>query len=94
MTNTQDGCHIAQLCLNACQKTTYKQQIPCIQIHGFGDASGNGVEATAYAVVTQESGITQRLVATKPRIVKKGLTISPVGVGGSSDVICRKSTLG
>ena len=47
----------------------------CIQIHGFGNASGNGVEAAAFAVVTQESGITQRFVATKPRIVKKGLTI-------------------
>jgi hypothetical protein len=53
----------------------YKQPIQYIQLHGFGDASGDGVGATAFAVVSQESGVTQRLVAAKARLVKKGLTI-------------------
>ena len=35
----------------------------------------NGLGATAFALVTQESGITQRLVAAKSRIAKKGLAI-------------------
>ena len=53
----------------------YKQPIQYIQFHGFGDASGDGVGATAFAVVSQESGFTQRLVAAKARLAKKGLTI-------------------
>ena len=35
----------------------------------------NGVGAVVYAVVKQESGITQRLVAAKARLAKQGLTI-------------------
>ena len=53
----------------------YKQPIQYIQLHGFGDASGDSVGATAFAVVSQESGVTQRLVAAKARLAKKGLTI-------------------
>ena len=53
----------------------YKQPIQYIQLHGFGDASGDGVGETAFAVVSQESGVTQRLVAAKARLAKKGLTI-------------------
>ena len=44
-------------------------------MHGFGDASGYGVGATVFAVVEQEAGITQRLVAAKARLAKQGLTI-------------------
>ena len=48
------------------------------QIHSFarfGDASGYGVGATVFAVVEQEAGINQRLVAAKARLAKQGLTI-------------------
>ena len=41
----------------------------------FGDASGHGVSAVTYAVVMQESGVTQGLVAAKSRPAKQGLTI-------------------
>ena len=54
----------------------HRETIQEIQLHGFGDLSGYGVGAVVYAVVKQESGITQRLVAAKARLVKQGLTIS------------------
>ena len=47
-------------------------------LYGFGDASGYGgygVGAVVYAVVKQESRITQRLAAAKARLAKQGLTI-------------------
>ena len=44
-------------------------------LHAFGDASGKGVAAAVYAVVTQPSGINQGLVAAKARLAKQGLTI-------------------
>ena len=53
----------------------HRNPIQNIQLHGFRDASGYGVGATVYAVVKQESGITQRLVAAKSRLAKQGLTI-------------------
>ena len=53
----------------------HRDPIQNIQLHGFGDASGYGVGATVYAVVKQESGITQRLVPAKSRLAKQGLTI-------------------
>ena len=49
----------------------HKEPIQNIQLHGFGDASGYGVGATVYAVVKQESGITQCLVAAKARQAKR-----------------------
>ncbi len=53
----------------------YHEPIQSIRLHGFGDASGDGVGATAFAVVTQKSGTTQQLVAAKARLAKRGLTI-------------------
>ena len=53
----------------------HREPIQAIQLHGFGDASSHGVGAVVYAVVRQESGITQRLVAAKARLAKQGLTI-------------------
>ena len=44
-------------------------------MHAFGDASGKGVAAAVYAVVVQESGVNQGLVAARARLSKKGLTI-------------------
>ncbi|XP_020909539.1 uncharacterized protein LOC110247453 [Exaiptasia diaphana] len=46
-----------------------------IHLHGFGDASGKGVATAVYAVVEQESGINQGLVAARARLAKQGLTI-------------------
>ena len=54
---------------------TYQKPIKEIKLHAFGDASGHGVSAAIYAVVTQESGVTQGLVAAKSRLAKRGLTI-------------------
>ena len=53
----------------------HRQSIKSIHLHGFGDASGYGVGATVFAVVEQEAGITQLLVAAKARLAKQGLTI-------------------
>ncbi|CAB4031399.1 Pro-Pol poly [Paramuricea clavata] len=46
-----------------------------IQLHGFGDSSNQGVSAVVYALAKQDSGDTQRLVAAKSRLAKRGLTI-------------------
>ena len=54
---------------------TYQEPIEEIQLHSFGDASGRGVSAAVYAVVTQASGVTQGLVIAKSRLVRQGLTI-------------------
>ena len=54
---------------------THQEPIKEIKLHAFGDASGNGVNTAIYVVVTQESGVTQGLVAAKSRLAKQGLTI-------------------
>ena len=46
-----------------------------ITLHGFGDASLNGVGAAVFAVVVQNGEVSQRLVAAKARLAKRGLTI-------------------
>ena len=53
----------------------HREPIQNNRLHGFGDASGYGVGAAVYAVVKQESGITQRLGAAKARLAKQGLMI-------------------
>ena len=53
----------------------YQEPIEKVQIHAFGDASGKGISAAVYTVVTQESGTTQGLITAKSRIAKQGLTI-------------------
>ena len=53
----------------------HRVPIQDIQLHGFGGASSSGVGAAVYAVVKQESGTTQPLVAAKSRLAKQGLTI-------------------
>ena len=52
-----------------------REPIEAIVLHAFGDASGQGVAAAVYAVVQQESGVRQGLVAAKARLAKQGLTI-------------------
>ena len=53
----------------------YQEPISSISLHVFGDASGLGVAATAFAVVSQPSDVTQGVVAAKARLAKQGLTI-------------------
>jgi hypothetical protein len=54
---------------------SYQEPIEKVQIHAFGDASGKGISAAVYTVVTQESGTTQGLITAKSRIAQQGLTI-------------------
>ena len=53
----------------------YQEPISSISSHVFGDASGLGVAATAFAVVSQPSGVTQGVVAAKARLAKQDLSI-------------------
>lgn len=53
----------------------FQEDIEEVELHSFGDASKGGVGAAVYAVVRQQSGITQQLVAAKSRLAKQGLTI-------------------
>ena len=46
-----------------------------VRYHVFGDASGQGVAAAAYRVVSQPSGFAQGIVAAKGHLAKQGLTI-------------------
>ena len=52
-----------------------KAAIEHVALHAFGDASGKGVAAAVYAVVTQSSEFNQGLVAAKSRLAKQVLTI-------------------
>ena len=53
----------------------HREAIEGVELHGFGDASAQGVGAVVYAVVRQHSGNMQQLLAAKSRLAKKGLTI-------------------
>ena len=53
----------------------HQEEVQSIELHAFGDASGKGVAAAVYAVVVQELGVNQGLVAARVRLAKKGLTI-------------------
>jgi hypothetical protein len=53
----------------------FREEIESIELHVFGDASGDGVSSTVYAIVRKPSGVSQGLVAAKSRLAKQGLTI-------------------
>lgn len=53
----------------------YQEDIQYFELHAFGYASSKGVATAVYAVVVQESGVNQGLVAARARLSKKGLTI-------------------
>ena len=63
--------------------TPYQEEIEEVELHAFGDASGQGVGAAVYSVVRQRSGTTQQLVAAKSRLAKKGLTIPGLELVGA-----------
>ena len=66
---------LPQICTVPRSLATHREEIQSIQLHAFGDASGKGVAPAVFAVVVQESGTNQRLVAAKARLTKQGLTI-------------------
>ena len=49
----------------------HQEEISSIDVHAFGDTSGQGTAAAVYAVVHQAQG----LVTAKARLVKKELTV-------------------
>ena len=53
----------------------HQEEVQSIELHDFGDASGKGVAAVVYAVVLQELGVNQGLVAAQVRLAKEILTI-------------------
>lgn len=53
----------------------YREPINAVELLAFGDASKRGVAAAVYAVVRQDSGTTQGLVAAKALLAKQRLTI-------------------
>ena len=53
----------------------FKEPIEGFVLHAFGDTSGSGISAAAYAVITQASGVSKGLIAAKSRLAKKNLTI-------------------
>ena len=61
----------------------YREKVQEVELHSFGDASISGVGAAVYAVVRQESGTTQRLVAAKGRLAKQNLTIPRLELVGA-----------
>ena len=61
----------------------HREKVQEVELHSFGDASISGVGAAVYAVVRQESGTTQRLVAAKGRLAKQNLTIPRLELVGA-----------
>ena len=53
----------------------YREPLREVKLHSFGDASKQGVCAAVYAVVKQDSGVIQGLVAARSRLAKTSLTI-------------------
>ena len=62
--------------INCPRSMTHVQEpVRNIELHAFEDASGKGVAAAVYAVITQPSIVNQGLVTVKVRLAKQGLTI-------------------
>ena len=56
----------SKLCLLFTRSITAKQEpVQKVELHSFGDPSKQGVSAAVYAVVTQDSGVAQGLVAAR-----------------------------
>jgi hypothetical protein len=61
----------------------YQEPIDEIALHSFGDASTKGVGTAVYAVVRQQSGTTQQLVAAKSRLAKRNLSVPRLELVGA-----------
>ncbi len=61
----------------------FQEEIEEVELHAFGDASGQGVGAAVYSIVRQRSGTTQQLVAAKSRLAKRGLAIPRLELVGA-----------
>ena len=53
----------------------FQEPLDEVKMHAFGDASGKGVSASVYAVVSQTYGTTQGFLTAKSRVAKQGPTI-------------------
>ena len=53
----------------------FQEAIENLEIHGFEDASGEGLFAVVYTVAKQPSRVTQKLLAAKARLAKRGLSM-------------------
>ena len=51
-----------------------EEEIQEIDLHAFGDASGNGISTAIYTTVTKDSGTSQGLLTATARLAKQGLT--------------------
>ena len=49
--------------------------VQALDLQAFCDSSGKGTAVAVYAVMYQESGIHQSLLAANARLAKKGLTV-------------------
>ena len=58
----------------SCSLACVQEPLQSIELHAFGDASGKGVAAVVYAVITQSTKTYQGLVTAKARLAKQGLT--------------------
>ena len=56
----------------------FQEPIREVDLHVFGDTSGKGTSAVVYAVVHQDSGSSQGLLAAKARLAKKNMSIPPL----------------
>ena len=55
--------------------TKHAEGVESIVLHGFGDASKQGISAAVYAIVYQNSGSNVGLLVAKSRLAKKDLSI-------------------
>ena len=53
----------------------YKEAIDSIALHVFGNASGVGVAAAVFTVVSQPSRVSQGIMAAEACLAKQGLTV-------------------
>ena len=65
----------------------YREPIIDVTLHGFGDASGKGVSAAVYAVISQKSGVSVGLVTAKARLAKRGLNIPQLELVSANMVV-------
>ena len=76
--------------------TIAQEPVQALDLHAFCDSSRKGTAAVVYAVVYQESGMHQGLLAAKARLAKKGLTmprlelISALMATNLVDITCKK----